>query len=368
MKICFVVPKVYGMFNSEKCNYAGGTERQIYYLSTELAKNKEFSVICSVADFGQDYIEMIDSVTLWKSFSFSESKIKAFFSLMSNLKKINADVYIFQATHINTSIVILLLKLILRKKIIYMVASDSEVIVEKLKKLYGYFGLLLYKASIKKTNKVTVQTLFQKEQLEKTFNIDKSVIIRNIIPKEYISNNTKDKNTILWVGRCSKIKNPEIFIDLAEKNSEREFVMIAPPATNEMDFWQIIKNRTDSIKNLQFIDYVQPDKIVEYYQKAMIYVMTSEYEGFSNTMMEAMAAGCAIMSYKVNPDSIIDKYQIGSFANGNLDTFTSMFKNIIATKDACSRYGENAQKFLSLFHLAESVVPEFEKVVWYCLK
>ena len=45
MKICFVVPRVYVYFNTKIKNNAGGAERQVYYLGTELSKNKEFDDI-----------------------------------------------------------------------------------------------------------------------------------------------------------------------------------------------------------------------------------------------------------------------------------------------------------------------------------
>ena len=53
ISICFVMPKAYCLFNPEVEGVFGGSEVDLYYLSTELAKDEDYHVSFIVADYGQ---------------------------------------------------------------------------------------------------------------------------------------------------------------------------------------------------------------------------------------------------------------------------------------------------------------------------
>ena len=52
-KICFVVPKVYPYFDETK-GVSGGAERQVFYIGKELAKDQDYDIYFSTADYGQN--------------------------------------------------------------------------------------------------------------------------------------------------------------------------------------------------------------------------------------------------------------------------------------------------------------------------
>ena len=60
IKVCFVCPKAYPLFNETVEGVFGGSEVDLYYLGTELAKDGDFDVSFVVADYGQPPLR------LWK--------------------------------------------------------------------------------------------------------------------------------------------------------------------------------------------------------------------------------------------------------------------------------------------------------------
>jgi len=101
-KICFVVPRAYSFFNPEIRKFndmVGGSQKQAYLLSSELAKDEEFDVNFCVADFGQADAEILQNVKLWKSFNFDDGRFQSFLKLYKTIRKIDAEVYIFRAIY-----------------------------------------------------------------------------------------------------------------------------------------------------------------------------------------------------------------------------------------------------------------------------
>ena len=60
IKVCFVCPKAYPLFNPSICKLFGGAELDLYLLACELTKDENYEVSCIVADYGQEKIEIID--------------------------------------------------------------------------------------------------------------------------------------------------------------------------------------------------------------------------------------------------------------------------------------------------------------------
>jgi len=124
MKICFIAPKAYQLFNSKIKSTFGGAEVQLSILAKEIAKDKKFDVNFMVADFGQEKVELCDNVKVWKSINFKDNIFKQIYNFFKVFRKINADIYI-QRTLTPQSGAISLYCMLKRKKFIYMVAHDN---------------------------------------------------------------------------------------------------------------------------------------------------------------------------------------------------------------------------------------------------
>ncbi|MCG8570337.1 MAG: glycosyltransferase [Spirochaetes bacterium] len=360
--ICFICPKAYPLFNNRIKNKTfGGAEVQISILAKHLANtNKNLIIKLLTADYGQNNKELYKNIEIWKSFSFNNNTIVKMKKFFSAFLKLNADIYI-QRTMTSFSWLIALLCKIMKKKFIYMIASDSEVDLEYnlyKNRLSFYLSILTFKFS----SHVISQNERQKKILERNK-------INNITIKsscEIIHNHPfqKNKEYYLWIGRADEVKQPEIFIELAKLLPNINFVMICPKSTNlSKDDYSVLIDKAKKYKNLTFINHVDFLDTFKYYKEATGLINTSIYEGFSSTFIEAGRFGTPIISLNVNPDNFLVKYNCGFVCDGNIDELKN---KVILLENNNNKYHElsgNIYQYVKNNHDIEKNSEEFLKLL-----
>jgi len=215
----------------------------------------------------------------------------------------------------------------------------------------------------KNANIITVQTQHQANVFFKERKRKANAIIKNIYYPKTIKSQIFKKTDILWVGRLTKIKNPKHFLNMAKEFPKESFVMIAPIVMDFIKYGKEIQELAKEIQNLKLINYVLPKEIYKYYEKSKIYVMSSDLEGFSNTMAEAMMASCAILSYKVNPDNILTEHYCGLYADGDLNVFQNNLKTLLEKQELCKELGNNGAKYINSNHQEKEIINKFKSLL-----
>jgi glycosyltransferase involved in cell wall biosynthesis len=339
IKICFIARSAYPLFNKECKATFGGSEVDLYLIATNLAKDPMYEVDFVLGDFSQDNIEHRQNVRVIKSYDIKSNKM---FQIMVLLKKLifsNSDIYFQQNASGGTFFIALLAK-ILGKKFIYRTASDIDCNGQFIRDnpLEGF----LYKCGIRMASTVVTQNYSNQRQLKQNFNID-AIVVKNALNLTEI--NLDLKKTILWVARSEKLKQPGIFLDLADKFPNNKFVMICPSANNNSVDMNLLQERVKNIKNVEFIDYVTYHDIFTYFDDAKLFVNTSTYEGFPNTFAQALCASVPIVSLNVNPDNFLSEYNCGFCAGGDLTLMLSEVESLISGRDYWNEKSANARKY-----------------------
>jgi len=361
VRICFVIPRIYAYFDNEFAKFAGGAERQASYLATGLAENKNFHVTCCVADFGQEDIVKINGITLLKAMKLSDGKISGFKKLLSALKKTDADLYIYRSADLGTALSIFTQQFFLKKRVLYMVASNSETSYRGLRRMSGTSAAIFMPLAYKTASLITAQSFEQFNAFHTNRKRKPDALIPNITKFTKIEN--KNKQGVIWVGRLDPVKQPHILIELAKKYPETRFTMIAPIVLEHEEFGTEIVKKINKVENINHINYVSPSEINDYYAKAQVYAITSYTEGFSNTMAEAIVAGCPILSYNVNPDQVITKNNFGFCSYSKMDQFYADFEKLIIDKKLCAEMGNNGQEYLAKHHNQSVVIEQFSELL-----
>jgi len=352
VKICFVVPKAYPLFNREVKELFGGAEVDLYLLATELAKDKKFEVAFITADYGQRKIENIEAVTIYKSLDFKKNPLVGALRVWRAMQAAGAQIYFQEASSWGTFLIALFCKL--HKKIfIYRTASQRECDGK-----YFRQHLLAGKAfrwSLHNAKQVIVQNETDKANLQQTADVS-SEVIGNAHHLSVVSKS--DKNVILWVGRSTAVKRPELFIDLAEKIPGERFVMICQHATDDKKYDELV-TRARSVKNLEFIERVGFDEIDKHFQCARVFVNTSYSEGFPNTFIHACKSAVPILSLKINPDGFLNKHNCGMCANDDEDVFVDMLKQLL-NNDKADELGNCGRRYAEANHDITKIVERYK--------
>lgn len=97
------------------------------------------------------------------------------------------------------------------------------------------------------------------------------------------------ENFVLTVANCdtiirAKIKGIDVLNQVARSLPEIRFIVIG--------IHRSIVDSFDFPKNIEVFDFVPQDRLLEFYQKAKIYLQPSLREGLPNTLCEAMLCEC----------------------------------------------------------------------------
>ncbi len=363
MKLCFVALASYPIISGKDINIVGGAEVQQVLLAKNL--KSRFNISFITYDFGQRDGEIIDGITLFKTFpdknktGFLE-KIKRFMLFWKALKKADANIYYFRGAGLENGIVAFFCR-IYKRRFVHGAALDEDLTANYLKN-GSYLNNLLYKYGLKNASLIIVQSRYQSELLKNNFNLESEVIKNGIIlPKPYEKDDENKKN-ILWAATIKNSKNPLFYLKLAEQFPGIKFQMIGGPGSGEEELYNKILENSKKIRNIEYLGF-QPYHLMEkYFQEAMIFVNTSEKEGFPNTFLQAWCNYVPVISLYVDPDECICKYKLG-FHSRSYDQMVKDLKALIVEESIIKKMGEKSRKFVEIEHDINIIARSFEKKI-----
>lgn len=114
--------------------------------------------------------------------------------------------------------------------------------------------------------------------------------------------------TVCFVGRLDRRKRPELFLDMAKRFPEVRFIAVG--ASNDREWDRQLHERYGGVPNLDmrgFVDQFRGDELSRILGASWIIMNTSAREGLPNSMIEAAAHRCAVLS-AVNPDDFATSF------------------------------------------------------------
>jgi glycosyltransferase involved in cell wall biosynthesis len=363
LKICFVSLNSYPLLVNENLGYVGGAEIQQVELAKELNK-RGYKI--SFITYGWDNTDSkkADGIDIIPVYDRKDANNLSFFKktliIWKKMKEIDANIYIYQA---GSSGIVSLFGKINQKKIIRLIASDADITSENIIGENNITGLLfkfIMWFDIKLSDVVVSQNEFQKSKLKNRLNV-KSIIIKNafdIIPRvELVSK----ANYVLWVGTIRSVKQPHLFLKIAEILPEYDFIMIGGKGES-LELFRNIKDAADKIPNLDFKGFISHNRIFDYYRKSILFVNTSKTEGFPNVFLEAWMSSTPVVSLNVDPDGIISKYKLG-YHSKSFNQMINNIKTLLDDKELCQNLGENARKYVEKNHNIKEITDLYESLI-----
>ncbi len=262
------------------------------------------------------------------------------------LNSIDADVYLMRCASPQVAYVRVATKF-LGRTLVYLAAHDHDVDGGYVAQ-HGVWGRR-FEWGLRRADAIVCQHSEQAIQLQRRYRRTPR-IIRSFCPVDAGPARPMPRTYILWMARLDEWKQPSLFIDLAERFPQEVFLMVGPASDSNphaLDEWG---GRMGALPNLRFEPGVPFEETTALFAQAKLFVNTSRREGFPNTFLQAAACGTPIVSWRVNPDGMLTRHQLGICANGDPATFEQAVRDLCGDEEFRMRLGDHGRKYVMRHH------------------
>jgi glycosyltransferase involved in cell wall biosynthesis len=206
----------------------------------------------------------------------------------------------------------------------------------------GIRDKLLYYLGVKLADGIIAQNHHQQELCENNFHKQAKVISMVIDTNNLGKISSGEK--VIWTGPLRKVKRPELFLQLAKRFPETEFVLIGGGIETEAAFADQIREQAEEIPNLTCTGRIPHADVVQQFQEAAVLVNTSIVEGFPNAYLEAWKSGVSVVSFD-DVDGYIEEEGIGAVCS-DLENMEERLRSILEDPALRISMGKRARDFV----------------------
>jgi glycosyltransferase involved in cell wall biosynthesis len=312
--ICFVGPANLPVLAREYGRHGvGGAELQQTLLAKALVA-QGYDVSMVVADYGQPDGAVWDGIKTFKAYR-PDAGIPVlrfihprWTSLWAAMKRARSDIYYTSCAGALLGQVVLYARLH-GAQVIFRIASNSDCDPASL--LIRYWrDKLLYRYGLRHADLVLAQTPRQQEALLQNFRRDSRVVASMTDTNGRRPSFEERDIAVLWVGNIRALKRPELILEAARKLPQLQFHIIGGPVSGAETLYEAVRAAALQIPNVRFHGPVPYHDVGEFYERARVFVGTSEIEGFPNTYLQAWARGTPVVAF-LDPDNLIARHGMG---------------------------------------------------------
>lgn len=313
-RVCMYVPYLYPVLSEGRVPFAGGIEVQLAQLAKGLVR-RGFDVDVVTCDFGQPEALVVDGVRLlrawppeagWPVVRFFHPRLS---QTIRQLRRSNADLYLFQGAAMGAGLVCDLAHLLGRQSV-FLVGHDHDV-MRDLPEVHGWRDRTWVRRALRNAELIVSQTDKQRAMLRDSFGLESEVLMNPVeLPESTAEPASAEK--VVWVATYKARKRPEWFTRFAERHPEVPCIMagvIPMPPLSEADHLAAL-DVAARCPNLEVRGTIPHAQIPSFLRGAALFTHTSPAEGFPNAFLEAWASGLPTVTC-FDPDGIIARERLG---------------------------------------------------------
>jgi glycosyltransferase involved in cell wall biosynthesis len=334
MKVCFVGLENLPVLAREYNRYGIGGEQVQQTLLAKALVARGYQVSMVVRDYGQSDASTWHGVATYKAYRPDAGLPVLRFvyprwtGTWAALMRANADVYYTSCAGMLVGLVAMFCRRHGRG-FVYRLASDTDADPKKLliqytrdKKLYEY--------GLRRADFILCQHTGQRRALMKNYGVA-SVVADMLVdpPLRRLDRDQRDLE-ILWVNNLRDLKRPDLAIELADRMPSRQIHMIGGPQPGFSDLYKTLEVAAQKLPNLTFYGRVPYHDVGNYYDRAKVFVNTSDTEGFPNSFLQSWCRGVPVVSF-FDPDGLIKREGLGVSPN-SIDDMAGAVDRLIADK------------------------------------
>lgn len=163
---------------------------------------------------------------------------------------------------------------------------------------------------------------------------------------------------ILFLARIVPEKGLHYLIEAYELLHTDKKLVIAGGSSNAMEYMEEIRKKASENENILMTDFVQGEILGELLSNAYLFVLPSDIEGMSISLLEAMSYGncCLVSDIKENLEVVEDKAV--SFRKGDVQDLKEKLSALLGDKARVDALKESASDFITSKYNWDDVIDE----------
>jgi len=154
---------------------------------------------------------------------------------------------------------------------------------------------------------------------------------------------------VVWVASIKKVKNPELFLELAKalEHLDVDFYLIGKAQEEHYKDWDKLALKQ---RNFKFLGGQEMKMTNGFIKNSKIFISTCEPEGFPMVYLQAWVFGRPVISMKYDPSGVIEKGNLGYCSNDNFETFVSQVEYLLSNNDEYQKMSQACKKYIDEHH------------------
>jgi glycosyltransferase involved in cell wall biosynthesis len=244
-------------------------------------------------------------------------------------------------------------------KVIFRIASNSDCDPASL--LIRYWrDKRLYRYGLRHADLVLAQTPEQQQALLKNFR-RVSRVVPSLTDTTGRCPGFAERDGVLWVGNIRALKRPGLLLEAAAKLPHLQFHIIGGPMPGSESLYAAVRAQALQLPNVRFHGPVPYHEVGEFYERARVFVGTSEIEGFPNTYLQAWSRGTPVVAF-LDPEHLIARNGMGRA----ITTVSEMCEAIVTLNSdtqAWEAASQRSREYMdNRFNLTRMTAPYIEAV------
>ena len=338
---------------------SGGAQLQQVLLAKALAR-RGWPVSMIVEDWGQAEGATWHGVRTLKAHRSDEGVPLLRFvhprwtKLRRALKRADADIYYTSCASAQLGQIVLFAHR-RGRKVVFRIASNSDCSPSELLVRY-WRDRLLYRYGLARADLVLAQTVGQRQALERNFAKGARLAPSLIEPAAGHRDLEARDIDALWVGHIRSFKRPDVLLKMARRLPQLNFHMVGGRMPGSERLFDAIREQAAALGNVTFHGAVPYLKVRSLYERARLFVGTSDIEGFPNTYLQAWSHGTPVVAF-LDPDALLERERLGR-AVGTADEMCAAIFDLSHDRTAWQAASARAREYIERqFHEDKILTP-----------
>lgn len=232
-------------------------------------------------------------------------------------------------------------------------------------KLFEFFSIHFPNTvvAVAKQHQLYIQARYHK----KAYYIPNGVnVTEHKLPDEIKLRGIHKGSYILYVGRLSPEKGCHYLINAFNNLENDKKLVIAGDVKSNEKYKKILMDNAN--ERVLFLGHVSQKILAELYCNSLVYVLPSESEGLSFSLLEAMSYGCCVLASAIRENmDVIDDCGV-LFEVGNVEMLTEKLAMLLGNEKYRSYLGQKAKTHVSRLFNWENICTQYELLYEELLK